>query len=253
MPNTQVPGPEEKEVQPQPQVTTPEGEPKKEEDPKEPTLGEVLQTEPKTVTPEAPKFTEADFMAVKSKNKELQRAVKDLKKQIEGGATTTDTSETLQDLAEEFDVDIKFLKKLESSMRKGIEQEVEAKIAASIQPITEADKASKRNQIFDQHFDTALDRLPEEYKGIVNKDVIKTLSFQKENGNKTLSQLIEETYGKAIPGRRTLETTTPRGGKDPQEIDFAEARKNPAYFQEIMSDPALKKQYNEGLAERSLR
>jgi hypothetical protein len=89
-----------------------------------------------------------------------------------------------------------------------------------------------------------------EYSAIVNKDVIKTLSLDPANQNKTFQQLIEETYGNALGGKRTLETTTPRGGKALESVDFDRAKKDGKYLEEVLANPDTKKEYNEGLIGR---
>jgi len=92
-----------------------------------------------------------------------------------------------------------------------------------------------------------------EYENLVNREVIKVLSLDPKNANKTFAQLIEETYGKAITGKRTIETTKPGGGKEPTEIDFDKALKDTEYFKEIMSNPTLKKKYNDSISSRVSR
>jgi hypothetical protein len=52
--------------------------------------------------------------------------------------------------------------------------------------------------IFQNHFDVVIKRMPE-YQSIVDKKVIKELSLKSENGNKTLSQIIVETYSDKLP------------------------------------------------------
>ena len=61
----------------------------------------------------------------------------------------------------------------------------------------------------------ALQNAPE-YRDVVNVSVIKALAFNPANANKTYRQLLEEAYGNAITGQRTVETTTPRGGAKDQ-------------------------------------
>jgi hypothetical protein len=82
------------------------------------------------------------------------------------------------------------------------------------------------------------------------QEVIKTLSLDPKNSNKTISQLIEETYGNALPGKRSIEQNKPGGSKESGEIDFDRAKKDGSYFKEIMADPGLKKKYNDNLIGR---
>ena len=94
-----------------------------------------------------------------------------------------------------------------------------------------------------------MEKMPD-FKGLADPDVIKTLSLDPKNANKTLTQIVEDTYGNFLTGRRTVETTTPRGGKEPEKIDFARMTKDPSYYKEVMSDPDRKKEYNNNLHER---
>jgi len=92
-----------------------------------------------------------------------------------------------------------------------------------------------------------------EYKNVANKSVIKTLSLDPANSNKTFEQILEDVYGNSVTGKRTMETSTPRGGKDDtQTIDKSRLGEK-GYFNEIKGDPALKKKYNEGLIDRMSR
>lgn len=246
--DTQVPAQETQNVQPE----TPTEE-KKEQEVVDQPIGDVLQTESKKEDTKKPEFTSADFMAVKTQNKELKKALKDLEKRIEDGASNNEISSDIDSIAEEYNVDSKFLKKLEGAIKSKLEGEIEERVSSKLKPLEEKEKEAKLDKVFSQYYDDAMGRMPDEYKDIVNRDVIKALSLQPHNSRKTLPQLIEETYGRAIVGRKTIETTTHRGGVDPTKVDIDLARKDPAYFKEVMANPELKKQYNEGLAQRSLR
>lgn len=103
-----------------------------------------------------------------------------------------------------------------------------------------------------QHLNKALDNAPE-YKDIVNVEVIKAMAFNPANANKTYSQLLNEAYGNAVTGRRTIETTTPRGGAKDTQLDRRRAETDTEYRREVLADPALRKQYNEGLTDRVFR
>jgi hypothetical protein len=89
-----------------------------------------------------------------------------------------------------------------------------------------------------------------EYKNIANKDVIKSLSLDPKNANKTFAKILEDSYGHLITGKKTLEKTTVRGGNSDSPIDFNKAAKDMEYYKEIMANPELKKKYNESLTDR---
>lgn len=211
------------------------------------TIGDILDK--KEEAREEKVVPESVFLKEKSARKELTKEVKELRKMIENGDTKQEVSQTIEEIAEEFNVDKNFVSKLAKAIKGDTEKDLEERVASKLKPIEEREKGEKITKIFNEHFEKVIDELPE-YKDIVNKDVIKKLSLDPENSNKTFQQLIEETYGRSIRGKKTLESTTPRGGKEPEEIDYTRAAKDSAYYKEIMSNPTLKKEYNGNLMSR---
>lgn len=209
----------------------------------EPTAAEVAAGSTVPVKKEPDTIPISAFLDEKNGRKEAERIAKeanqalaDLKKSIEGGATKSEVSADIAEIAKEYDVDPVFLNKLVAAMQK---------------PITEKDKQAKIDVAFKSAFDAAIEKMPE-FAKIVNPDVIKVLSLDPRNGNKTFTQIIEEAYGSAITGRRTIETTTPGGGKEPAPLDMNRARKDTAYFNEVMANPQLKAAYNAEMLKRGL-
>lgn len=211
------------------------------------TIGEIVGD--KKEEKEARMVPEAAFLALKSDNKDLKRDMKDLKKLIEDGGTKGEVIDTVDSLAEEYNLDPKFLTKLANSIRKDVEKEADDKISSKLKPLEAKDREDKIDKAFNKHFKEAMAEMPE-YADIVNEDVIKSLSLEPKNQNKTFAQLIEDTYGKAVPGKRTLETIQPGGGRAPEDSDFDKARKDKKYFAEIMANPETKRKYNDNLIER---
>ena len=85
-----------------------------------------------------------------------------------------------------------------------------------------------------------------EFDGVVNKDVIMALTRDPNNASKTFPQLIEAAYGHLLQGKRTVDTGSSRTGKeDNMIVDIAKAKTDSEYFKMVMSDPNLKKQYND--------
>lgn len=140
-------------------------------------------------------------------------------------------------IADKYNIDREFMNELKST----IENDLDAKYASKL---SAKEKAEKFDDAFNKQYNTALERGPE-FQTIANAEVIKTLATLPQNKNKTVSQLLEETYGNALTGKRTIETTQPGGGKDPEPLDIAKAEKDINYFNEVMADPKKKAQYNE--------
>lgn len=145
-------------------------------------------------------------------------------------------------IADKYNIDREFMNELKST----IENDLDAKYASKE---SAKEKAERFNDAFSKQYNTALERGPE-FQAIANPDVIKTLATLPQNKNKTVSQLLEETYGNALTGKRTIETTQPGGGKDPEPLDIAKAEKDINYFNEVMADPKKKAQYNEQMLKR---
>ena len=101
----------------------------------------------------------------------------------------------------------------------------------------------------DEKLAEALEDNPE-FKNVANLDVIKQMALNPNNKTKTLLQLLDEAYGNAIPGKRTTETTTPRGGANDTKVDLARAASDPVYKREVLADPDLRAQYNADLPSR---
>lgn len=122
-------------------------------------------------------------------------------------------------------------------------------LAEKLATIEAREESARKEKVFAEHLQAALESNPE-FKGIANPEVIKQMAFNPANKDKTYSQLLDEAYGSAVPGRKTIETTTPRGGVQDVKIDLQKAERDPEYRKEVLRDPELKKQYNEGLEHR---
>ena len=122
-------------------------------------------------------------------------------------------------------------------------------LAEKLAKIEEKEKQAERDVKLTNMLDKALENAPE-FKDTVNADAIKQMAQLPQNKDKTMSQLLEEVYGNTISGKRTTESTTPRGGAANTKVDFTRAQKDAEYRREVLSDPDLKKQYNEKLQDR---
>ena len=116
-------------------------------------------------------------------------------------------------------------------------------LAARLAKIEGKDRAEKLKATIQANIAKALEDAPE-FKDIVNTDVIEQMAMNPANKNKTYSQLLEEVYGNTVEGKRTFETTTPRGGAQDPKVDMQKAQNDPEYRRQVLADPELKKQYN---------
>lgn len=206
------------------------------------TVSEALETEQK------PQETIGldKFLAEKQGRKAAEKEKAKLEAELEAlkskkGATQEEVSDDIQAIIDNYpDVDPDFISQIVgvAEMRAG------KKAETVVKPITEKEKAEQIDGKFKVHFNKTIDSMPE-YQGIVNAEVIKTLSLDPRNAKKTFAQIIEETYGNAIGGKRTLETTTPRGGHEPESVDMKRAATDEKYFEEVMANPKSKAEYNQ--------
>lgn len=232
---------EEVTTTPEVEVNTPETETTVETTPEvveEKTISEMV---PETEPEKAPNMIpESVFLGEKKARKEAEKEIKRLTQLIEGGASKEDISDSIAELAEEHDLDPKFLTKFASTIKAQAEKELEEKFNSKFES---KEKESKFEEAFNKAYQVAMDRAPE-FASIANTEVLKALALLPQNAKKTLSQILEETYGNAIQGKRTIENTTPGGGKEPEPLDFEKASNDINYFNEIMKDPKKKEQYN---------
>lgn len=234
-PETEAPKPEVKEPVTDPVVV-------------EEKIGDVLKDE-QTPAPQPRMVPESAFLGEKKGRKEAERALEALKSSIESGDTPAETTASIDELASKHNIDPVFLKDFAKAIRTEAQQGVDATIKDILKPIQEETKKERIDKIFSSHFEKAMAEMPE-YSKVANRDVIKALSLLPENANKTFAQLIESTYGAAVGGKRTFETTTPRADRDTGKVDMARAQTDGAYFAEVMADPAKKAEYNAGLTDR---
>lgn len=202
----------------------------------EQTIGEMAPEKHK-----ANMIPESVFLGEKKARKDAERELATLKKQIEvGDMTNSQVSDSVEAIAERHDIDKGFLNDLVKAIKADTEKELESKLNSKFE---KQEKITKFEDSFNKGLNLALERGPE-FKSIVNVEVLKQLAILPQNSNKTISQLIEETYSNALQGKRTVETTNPGGGKEPEPLDYTRAKTDSEYFKQIMSDPQKKTEYN---------
>lgn len=211
------------------------------EEPKPKTIEEALDDKRDESVPLA------KFLDIKKEKKALEKEIADLKSRAEQGEKKSELSADLNAIADKYDVDPKFLEDLTSVIYSKAKGEAEETLNSKLKPLEAKEKAEKIDKLFNENYERVIEEMPE-YSEVVNKNVIKELSLLPQNSKKTFQQIIEETYGKTVSGKKTLEPTTPRGGKN---VSIDHSRMNdPKYYAEVMANPDLKKEYNKGLADR---
>lgn len=202
------------------------------------TVGELLQNK------EQPQTVGLDkYLDEKRKRKELEVALAELQKAKEQGASNSEIASSVESIAEKFDIDKGFIGEYSNAMKGDVLKTVEEMVNERLAPLTAKQRQEEIDKKFSSAFADTISQMPE-YKDIVNPEVIKALTLNPANQNKTFAQIIEEAYGNAISGRKTIESTQTGGGKEPQGIDYDRAKTDMNYFKEVMSDPELKREYN---------
>jgi hypothetical protein len=208
---------------------------------KELTAGEVFANEEVPAPVKEPKMVpEAVLIEYKKDAKDLKKQVEELKDIIKSGQSRGQVSEDVRQLADEFGITEDAVESLIKKVGEITNKDVEEKL----RPLQEKERAMNADKTFNEHFEKLMESMPE-YKDIANRDIIKTLSLDPRNSNKSFGKIIEEAYGHLVVGKKTLETTQARGGNSDAPIDFQRAVKDVEYYKELMSNPELKKKYNE--------
>lgn len=187
------------------------------------------------------------------KKNEAKQLKKDLKEATEsakddkGEVDVDKLAEMSNKLAEKHQADPELIatimKQAQELTRKEM-QEFQSQIMPTLQELKKEKTREEINTVFNEVFDKAIADNPE-VAGIVNKDVIKTLTLNPENRNKTVSQIIEETYGKVESvGRPSTETTSDGKGSE-EAVDFSKLSAEQEAKILSGSDPALTAKYNE--------
>jgi hypothetical protein len=220
-------------------------------------LGEILQDEPEkeSVKPdfkELYKTERREKRQTQSELKELKEKIREIEESRYDGVSDKEIKSSMDDLSEEYNVDKDFLKKQSKILKEEIRAEMQEELKRNLEPLSQREKEKKYVEDVTTYFNNAIEKMPE-FKDVANLQAIIDLGRLPKNQQKTVTQLIEETFGSAITGKKTIESSNVRGTVESTEVDYDLAKKDTAYFKEIMANPELKKKYNAGLAKRVLR
>ncbi len=237
-----VKAPVEESKETKPVETKTEEKPVVEAPKEEVKVGELLKKEEPKETKMVP---EAALLEYKKENKEVLRELKELREVVAKGATKSEVTASVKELMSEYPDSKEFIEKFYGALK----AEVQAERASETKVTNAKEEAKRIDTIFNEQFDKVMEAYPE-YKGIVNKDVIKTLSLDPKNASKTFPKILEESYGHLIQGKKTIEKTMSGGSKSDAKVDFKRAARDPEYFKEIKANPDMLKEYNADLETR---
>lgn len=216
-------------------------------------LGEALG-EKAEAPAEAKTVPEAVFLDEKAKLKDAKAKIAELEALAANGGNKTEIATKLKDLAKKFpELPEEFVTELGTTLSDEVTAQAEAIAKKEVAPFKERENAATTaaqkahiDTTAKELYDASIENMPD-FKEIADFEVIKNLSLLPVNAKKTMPQIIEETYGRAVAqtGSKPIADTRPGGGKDPQPVDVDRARRDPKYFDEIMANPTLKKEYND--------
>lgn len=184
-------------------------------------------------------------------NKELAARVEELEKAIQNNdMSKKEVSSEVKDIAEEYGIDESVLDKLSQRLQAQAQATIEERLA----PLTQKEKAEKQDKVLSQMLERSLEAHPE-YKDVIDPNTIKQLALLPANANKTMSQIMSETYGRVVqsPDKKTMETTSPGKSDVIDSVDYDRAQTDSEYFAKIKADPKLKAEYNQKMTEQLSR
>jgi len=219
---------------------------------KKPTIENILEeSKPSRTVPESV-FIQQKNEAKKHKNEnvKLSNEIAELRRQIDSGEISKrEGNDSIDKLAEEYNVDKDFVGKLASA----IKADTEAKFEEKLRPFKEKEKKETFDKVFKEHYNNALKEMPE-FANIADEDVIKALALRPENKDKSLEDIFEKVYGKVVVReKKPVESYTPGGEKLNPAVDMKRAETDIDYLNKVLDDPSTKKIYNENRAREQKR
>ena len=220
---------------------TPNPETPKEEQPKgEKTIADA--TQPADKPKEEKTVPLATHISEKKRRQEAEKQLEELK-----NADKPITASSVQEIADDLGVDVDVVNKIAASVKEGVMSEIEPKLSAMEQEKTQAQQKKVLNNLFK----TAIEKNPE-FKDVANKEVILQLASLEKNKNKTMSDILADTYGKVTESDspKPMETAKRGGAEVPAEIDFSKlGQLTPEKQSEVLKDPETKAKYNKWVEE----
>lgn len=205
----------------------------------ETTLGEVFENETEDssnrTTPDSNKqdtVPMSTFLDMKNELKELKSQIKENK------TAPKDYAKGINDIIEKYDVDANFAQDFLELAKK----EVRSEFAPEIDKIKNAENKKQLDSRLSEMLTESLERNPE-FKDYANKDVIKSLAQLPQNRNKTMTQILEDTYGRfAERGGKSLERSS-YNQKNSDDIDYNNLSEEEE--RDVLNDPQTAKKYAE--------
>lgn len=175
---------------------------------------------------------------LKKENREMRAMISDeviptikaLQEQIKrGGSAADEARDELDDLADEYELKPDFVKKLAKAIENKSTKTIEKKYLADIKDIkdndikrTEATQNARISKAIDVEIDRVIKEYPQ-YAKIANPDVIrKMVMADKSNLSRSMDDIFEDVYGKAVKGSPSIEGYAGGSKNAPKESDYSD-------------------------------
>lgn len=196
-----------------------------------------------------PKQTDNNKTVPLSTFLDLKSEMKELKESLKVGQG----NQALEELAQEYDVDVDFMRKLANTIQQENAKEIQAKYDPIIKKQEEETRLKEQNNLFDKVFEQAKKSYTD-ISDVINKEIIKDMALNPKNANKTVKELIKEVYGGVM--NKTDESPAPsfekvqaRASKE-SGLDFGNLSLED--HNAIAADPKLKKAYGDWVVKNIL-
>lgn len=176
------------------------------------------------------------IVELKKENREMKKMIRDeviptirqLQEQVKkGGTSASDAKDELDALAEEWELEPKFVKKLADILLNKSKKQFEDEYLSDIKDIkSKAEEQTKQitnaqiTAAISKEFDRVVADNPEIGK-IANKEAVKKYIMSSENNLKrTMEDVLDELYGSAQKDGAGMEGYSSQGGNHPKEPDY---------------------------------
>jgi hypothetical protein len=191
----------------------------------------------------------ATYMSEKKQRQELQAKYDELQSNVESNKTSTGedmSAKDIEKIAEDMGIDAESAKKFANAIGSKTSADVE-EMKQTLAQIQQKEESSRVEKVLNQFYKEALENSPE-FKDVANKQVVMQLAQMTTNQGKTMTELLNETYGSVANKATSSMESSSSNAKASPKVDFSKLREMSADEQSaVLKDPEQKKQYNDYL------
>jgi len=222
---------------------TPQDDTSKEEESKEQTIADAVSEKKQSDT-----VPLATYMSEKKQRQELQAKYDELQSNVEQKNDKGEdmSAKDIEKIAEDMGIDAESAKKFANAIGSKTSADME-EMKQTLAQIQQKEESSRVEKVLNQFYKEALENNPE-FKGVANKQVVMQLAQMSANQSKTMTELLNDTYGTVANKASSPMESSSSNSKGTPKVDFSTLRSKPEAEQlAVLKDPELKKQYNDYL------